>query len=344
MEMQRLNFVSDILRSLNICFHAVLLGVLLTATLVAGFSQAAAAAPVSKAASAGNLTLRGPHPEEDWTTPRMSTTHLTAQPPIVAEKDDRPRFTREMVAVGWRPLDEFHLYIIKPKGVVKPPIVLYLYDYKNDTKRFLNDDYCERITRSGCAAIGFESALSADRFQMRPMKQWFVSQLPEALAESAHDVQMVLNYLGTRGDLDLTHVGMFGQGSGAGIAILAAGADPRIKALALLNPWGDWPVWLQKSGVIPDADRPHLTQASFIKSVAPLDPVAWLPRLTGRKIRLVQVKDDPSVPAACRAALAKAAPVGTEILHYDSNLALYGALGHGRLFSWLGVHVKAAGP
>ena len=332
------------MRLVHSYYRAVLLGVLLSVAAGGGFLSSAAAAPAGRPAPAGNLTLHGRHPNEDWTTPKMSTTRLTPQPPLVAEKDDRPTFTREMVAVGWRPLDEFHLYVVRPKGVAKPPVVLYLYDYKNDTKRFLKDDYCERITRSGCAAVGFESALSADRFQMRPMRQWFVSELPEALAESAHDVQMILNYLSTRGDLDMTRVGMFGQGSGASIAVLAAGADPRIKSLDLLNPWGDWPVWLKQSALISDADRPPLTQTAFLKSVAPLDPVRWLPRLAGRKVRLLQVKDDPATPAACREALARAAPAGAQIVQYDSGLALYGALGHGRLFAWLGSRLKAAGP
>ena len=320
--------------------QAAVLGRLLATAWAFGFLQSAAAAPTP----IGNITLHSRHPNEDWTTPRMSTTRLTAETPVVAQKDDRPTFTREMVAVGWRPFDEFHLYVIKPKGVAKPPVVLYLYDYKNDTKRFMQDDYCERLTRSGCAAVGFESAVSADRFQMRPMKQWFVSELPEALAESAHDVQMILDYLGTRGDLDMTRVGMFGQGSGASIAILAAGADPRIKSLDLLNPWGDWPVWLKESAVIPPADQPHFALAAFTRSVAPLDPVAWLPRLVGRKVRLIQVKDDPATPAACREALIKAVPVGTQVIQYDSSLALFGALGHGRLFAWLGSRLKSVGP
>ena len=36
-------------------------------------------------------------------------------------------------------------------------------------------------------------------------------------------------------------------GSGAAIAILAAAIDPRLKALDLVDPWGDWPDWLAKS-------------------------------------------------------------------------------------------------
>src|ERR1035441_1223230 len=49
-----------------------------------------------------------------------------------------------------------------------------------------------------------------------------------SLALTVHDVQMVLNYLETRGDLDMSRVGMFGQGSGGAIAVLAAAADSRI--------------------------------------------------------------------------------------------------------------------
>jgi len=46
-------------------------------------------------------------------------------------------------------------------------------------------------------------------------------------------VQMVLNYLETRGDLDMSRVGMFGQGSGATIAVLASAVDTLDRLLEL---------------------------------------------------------------------------------------------------------------
>lgn len=330
-------------RTMSHFANAALHSGLCLSVLAACHPQSALAAPSAKPGPIANMTLHRQHPNESWTMPTLKGTHLTPQMPLVAETDDKPTFTRELVSVGWRPLESFNLYVVKPKGIKNPPVVLYLYDYRNDIKRFQNDDYCERITRSGCAAVGFESALSADRFQMRPMKEWFVSELPEALSESAHDVQMILNYLGTRGDLDMTKVGMFGQGSGASIAILAAGADPRIKALDLLNPWGNWPVWLKQSPAIQSVDRPALTRSAFLSAAAPLDPLIWLPRLKDRKIRLIQVKDDGMTPGDCQAALAKAVPVGTQVVQYDSNLAVYGALGHGRLFAWVSSRIKTAG-
>jgi len=143
--------------------------------------------------------------------------------------------------VQWRASDPIDLYVMKPKGVSKPPVILYLYGYPTDTDIFKNDDCDALVTRDGFAAVGFVSALTGHRYRNRPMKEWFLSELQESVATSAHDVQMVLNYLASRGDLDMNRVGMFAQGSGASIAILATAVDPRIKVLEALDPWGDWP-------------------------------------------------------------------------------------------------------
>src|ERR1700734_1539970 len=134
--------------------------------------------------------------------------------------------------------DPIDLYIIRPKGIAKAPLILYLYSYPSETDRFRNNEYCARLTKDGFAAIGFVSALTGQRYANRPMKEWFVSELQESLGSSVHDVQMILNYLSTRDDLDMSRVGMFGVGSGGTIAILAAAVDPRIKAIDVIDPWG----------------------------------------------------------------------------------------------------------
>jgi len=95
------------------------------------------------------------------------------------------------------------------------------------------------------------------------MKQWFVSELQESLATSTHDVQMILNYAQARKDLDGQHIGMYGQGSGGAIGILAAAADSRITALQLIDPWGDWPDWLKNSKQIPEDERAMYLKPEF---------------------------------------------------------------------------------
>ncbi|HYA24066.1 MAG TPA: dienelactone hydrolase family protein [Terriglobales bacterium] len=272
---------------------------------------------------------------EDWSSLSLTNSHLHAERPILGEKDDDPQFTRELLQMKWRPGDPIDLYVIKPKGVNKPPVVLYLYGYPSETDRFRDNRYCARITSGGFAAIGFVSALTGQRYQNRPMKQWFVSELQESLGSSVHDVQMVLNYLASRDDLDLSRVGIFGEGSGGTIAILAAAADARIKAIDVLDPWGDWPDWMTGSKLIPEDERPNYEKAEFLKKVAPLDPVLWLPQLHSQHIRIQQLIDDPMTPKAAQERIDSVAPASAQLLRYEGNLQLYAASSGGRLFQWI---------
>jgi dienelactone hydrolase len=179
------------------------------------------------------------------------------------------------------------------------------------------------------------SALTGYRFSNRPMREWFISELPESLASSVHDVQLILNYLATRGDLDMSRVGIFGQGSGAAIAILASAADPRLKALDLYNPWADWPDWLAKSPLVPEEERAIYLQPDFLKRLEPLEPVRFLPALKSRAVR-IQFRDD-QITATREAAdkLAATAPATAKIFHFPSGHAMFAASSHGNAFEWI---------
>jgi hypothetical protein len=281
---------------------------------------------------------------EDWNSLALAKGELNPELPLLGERDVLPQFTRELIQVKWRQGDAIDLYVIRPTGVAKPPAILYLYSYPSETDRFRNDDFCARVTRDGFAAIGFVSALTGHRYQNRPMKQWFVSELPEALGSSVHDVQMILNYLSTRNDFDMSKVGMFGEGSGATIAILAAAVDPRIKTIDLLDPWGDWPEWMAKSELIPEEERPNYLKPEFLKKVAPLDPVLWLPQLTSQHIRIQQVRDDSVTPEVAKERIASAAPRAALTISYDSTQDFFGAVSGGRIFQWAKEQLRPAPP
>jgi hypothetical protein len=258
-------------------------------------------------ASAGGAQPATPYVPEDFSNAALSTSHLIATPPELVERDEEPEYISEWVTVSWRPDDPIYLYVVRPAKIRKPPVVIYLYDYPSETDVFQDDDWCRRATAGGYAAVGFVPALTGHRYHGRPMKEWFVSELQEALAKSSHDVQMVMNYLEERGDIDTSQVGMFGVGAGATIGVIAASADARIKAVDLINPWGDWPVWLAKSTVVPEGERPLFLQADFLKRVAGFDPVVLLPKLKAQKVRLVQAMA-PAVPEEARHHIAAALP------------------------------------
>jgi hypothetical protein len=278
---------------------------------------------------------------EDYGTLTLAGSDLVPEEPLPGGHEENKDFVRDLYRVEWRANDPIDLYVIRPAGVKNPPVVLYLYGFPTDTDRFRDADYCRRVTANGAAAVGFVSALTGQRFHNRPMKQWFVSEMPESLATSVHDVQMILNYLQTRGDLDMGHVGMFGQGSGGAIAILAASVDPRIKAVDLLAPWGDWPDWLAQSTVVPPGERADYVKPEFLKKLEPLEPVHALPSLKDRKVR-IQFVDMPP-PMKSTRALEDAAPKDATVVHFEGTKQLFTASAGGRLFQWLPQQLKPQG-
>ncbi len=273
--------------------------------------------------------------QEDWSSLEIGTSKLEPEKPLVAETEQQDTFTRMLVQVKWRPGDPLDLWIIEPKGVTKPPVVLYLYGYDQDTGRFKNDRWASRVTSGGVAAVGFVSALSGHRFHDRPMNQWFVSELQEAVGSTVHDVKFILDYLAERGDLDMNRVGMFGEGSGGTVAILAAAADSRIKAVDALEPWGDWPDFLAKSVLVQqDPDHAAYVKRDFLKRVAPLDPVQWLPQLK-IPMRIQQVREGDSTPIEVKEKVKGAAPKQASVVRFEAESDLGEHEGGGRLFDWI---------
>jgi len=279
---------------------------------------------------------------EDWSSLSLAGGGLQAERPLLAEKDDYPQFTRELIQVQWRFGDPIDLYVIRPKGVAKPPVILYLYTYPSETDRFRNQQFCFDVTRGGFAAVGFVSALTGHRYKNRPMKEWFVSELQEALVKSVHDVQMILNYLDTRDDLDTSRIGMFGEGSGGTIAILSAATDPRIKVIDLLDPWGDWPDWMAKSDLIPEEERANYVKPEFLKKVAPLDPLGYLPQLKSQQVRIQQVMDDAFTPRTAKQRIESVVPGTTQLRQYDDTKEFFQAVSGGRLFQWMKDQIRPA--
>lgn len=278
--------------------------------------------------------------KESFSSLSLKDSDLHAEPPLLGEKEETKTFIRELWQVRWRPNDPIDLYVIRPVGVKNPPVVLYLYGFPSETDRFKDDRYCARVVQNGTAAIGFVSALTGHRGEYRPPKQWFVSELPESLATTVHDVQMILNYLDTRGDLDMSRVGMFGQGSGGAIAILAAAADSRLKALDLLDPWGDWPEWLAKTPMVPDKERADYLKADFLKRLEPLEPVHYLPELQSRSLR-IQFVDENGEPKEAMSKLTAAAPSAAKVIQYHDGLQFRSAVAGGNLFVWIATELKS---
>jgi hypothetical protein len=272
---------------------------------------------------------------EDFTTPALSTSALRAAPELIGYINDNGTYTVQLSQVQWRWGDPLDLYVLKPKGIKKPPVILYLYSYPYDTDYFKSQAWQQAVTKDGFAAVGFVTALTGHRYHDRPWKEWFISELQECLAVSAHDVQMVLNYLATREDLDMNRVGIFAEGSGASIAILASAADPRIKVLDLVAPWGDWPTWLGTSPFVPKEERADYVKPEFLKKVATLDPVDWFSKVQAKKVRLQDMAFDTTTPNDAKQKLHAAAPANSLIVVYNTREDFNLARNHNQVMNWM---------
>jgi hypothetical protein len=300
-------------------------------------SEVAVGQPVLQGASHPPASIVTDDHPESWTEIQLKKGELQAATPLLGEKDDVPTatFIRERYQLLWRPGDPLDVYVIRPRGLAKPPVILYLYSFPQDTDRFKNDRWCEAVTANGFAAVGFVSALTGHRFHDRPAKQWFVSELQESLATSTHDVQMILNYLDTRQDLNMDRVGMLGVGSGGAIAILASAADSRIKALDLVSPWGDWPEWLAKSSLVPQNERSAYLTPEFLAKVAPLDPVEWFPKVKATAVQIQNIRLTPTLPDKVQERIEAAAPSFAVVDQFGNMRAYYPESAGGKVFDWL---------
>jgi hypothetical protein len=183
--------------------------------------------------------------------------------------------------------------------------------------------------------VGFVSALTGQRYHDRPWKQWFVSDLRESLVASVHDVQMILNYLETRDDLDVSRAGMFGQGSGGTIAVLSSVTDSRLKAVDVLDPWGDWENWFRLSPMIDSTQRSQYVAPDFQQRIAGLDPVKWLPQMTAGALLLQETGFDPVTPDTAKRQIRAALPANAEAVQYPTVDSYKKAVVQGEILGWL---------
>jgi hypothetical protein len=281
---------------------------------------------------------------EDFSSLSLKGSAFFPLPPVLGQKDDHPKmpFIRERWQMMWRPADSFDLFVCKPRGTSgKLPVILYLYTYPGTTDRFKSDDWCMTMTADGFAAVGFLSSYTGARLDMRSPATTFFTDFQESLASSVHDVQLILDYLATRGDLDMSRVGMYGQGSGGTLAILASSVDKRIRALDVVTPWGDWPNFFAQSRYVAADKRAKFLALEFQAKIAAFDPLSVLPKVQARSVRIDDVRKSGPMPEPSQERMEGAAPPTAIINQYGDPAALLPHASGGAMFAWLKTELES---
>jgi hypothetical protein len=247
----------------------------------------------------------------------------------------------EFWQVTWRTGDPIEVYLLRPIGVAKPPVILNLFGFPNDLDPYKKEAVQKDMVNGGFAVVGFASALTGQRYHDVPLSMWFLSSLRQSLAFTAHDVQLMIDFVQRRGDLDTSRIGMFANGSSGAIAILASAVDPRIKVLDVLDPWADWPTWLANSPFPPADERANFLKPEFLKSISTLETLDYLPKVQAKKFRIEDAVINPETPAPIKEKIRKAAPEGTVFVQYKTREEFMAAFPHSSNLDWLKQQISA---
>jgi predicted esterase len=222
-------------------------------------------------------------------------------------------------------------YLVHPASAGKrpAPAVLWFHWLETGAPTSNRTEFLDEAR--GLAADGVVSLLVQGTFPWldRP------SSLDHDLGAVESDVRMLragLDLLVARSDVDPARIALVGHDFGAMYASVVFGSDARVAALVVMAPtarWGDW--FLRYWAVSGSHD-------AYSAAMAPLDPVTWLGRASGRPVLLQFAAHDPYVPAAVAAALSDAAGASGETRAYDAGHQLDAAAAADR-DAWLKAHL-----
>jgi hypothetical protein len=101
---------------------------------------------------------------------------------------------------------------------------------------------------------------------------------------------------------------------------------------------------LKESPALSDSERSKYLTPEFLKSVATLDPVAYLSSLKTKSVRLQQTANDPVTPNLAKQRIAAAVPIATQVVKYANAKDLLEAWKITGLSGWIKQQMRSQAP
>jgi dienelactone hydrolase len=201
-----------------------------------------------------------------------------------------------------------HCEYFQPKREGKRPAVVVLHILGGDFP--LSRLFCNRLAQQGVAALFVKMPYYGPR-RGEGIARRMISANPdetvEGMTQAVLDIRRAVAWLGSREEVDDDQIGVFGISLGGITGALAATAEPKLQNICLLLAGGDIGK-VALDAVKLRAGQGELPKAlgdkeSLVKKLALIDPVTYAANARGRRILLLNAKDDEVIPRACTEAL-----------------------------------------
>lgn len=222
-----------------------------------------------------------------------------------------------------------------PKGDGKRPAVIVLHILGGDFA--LSRVFCNMLAQRGVAALFVKMPYYGPRRDPKSPRR-MISANPdetvEGMTQAVLDIRRATAWLAARDEVDPEQLGIFGISLGGMTASLSAANEPRLKNVCLLLAGGDlgkvnWdsPDLKKVRGELP---KFGVGKEDLVKKLAPIDPVTYAANLRGRRVLMLNARDDEVIPRACTESLWSACGE-PEIVwypggHYSVIRHIFGAL------------------
>ncbi len=217
-----------------------------------------------------------------------------------------------------------HCEYYRPKGLAegkKAPGVVVLHILGGDFQ--LSRLFCNNLAQRGVAALFLKMPYYGPRRDPASSRR-MISPKPEetveGMTQAVLDIRRGAAWLAAREEVNPDELGIFGISLGGITGALAATAEPRLKNVCLLLAGGDLgkvvieskeiEKYTKEFGKLPDKDE-------FLAKLKVIDPVTYGANTKGRRILMMNAKEDEIIPKACTESLWKS--FGEPPIHWYSG-------------------------
>lgn len=212
-----------------------------------------------------------------------------------------------------------HCEYYQPKVAGRRPAVIVLHIMGGDFA--LSRVFCNALAQQGTAALFLKMPYYGPR---RPagMNERMVSADPEQtvarMTQAVLDIRQATAWLAAREEVDEEQLGIMGISLGGITAALAAGAEPRLENVCLVLAGGDLGRIVSESKLLARHRDQWLASGAdterALATIEVVDPLKYAANVRGRRILMLNARDDEVIPPPCTDVLWQA--LGKPPIHY----------------------------